>query len=304
VVSSFVVAYRSRLEVVVACAILIVATLSPSPVVAHEDVRVRMLEDARGFRVRARAAIALGRAGDLAHAPALERGLSDPHPWVRAACATALGRLQAATAVPALREATRDRVARVAKQARLALSRIESSGPSVSVAATSSSPRSSAGVRYALVLGAMQNRSGSHGAEIETALAESLARQLATLEGALVLRSPAERTRAPRGIPVFRLEGTVTELVGSPSSRDVALRCVVSFLVLDDRQRTLRGTLRGAATGTEGRVVAQVNQELRVARKALDAAVRSALRNASTLIESAVTSAAVPPSAQASMIRR
>ncbi len=315
-VSSFDRALRSKLGVIGVSVTLIALTLTSSTTFAYDDVRVRLLEDSRGFRVRARAAIALGRSGDLAHVPALERGLADRHPWVRAACATALGRLDARASVPALREATRDRVARVARQARLALSMIERGATAATVASTRDGSPAVLGVRYALVIGALHNRSGALGAELEAALAESLARQLSGLEGALVVRSPEDRARAPSRIPVFRIEGTVTELARAPSARDVTLRCVVSFLVLDDRQRTLRGTLRGAATGTEGRVLVHASravrpgpagpaeQDLRVARKALDAAVRSALRNAPSMIESAISASSVPSSAHASVIRR
>jgi hypothetical protein len=259
-----------------------------------------MLEEARGFRVRARAAIALGQTGDLAHVPVLERGLRDKHPLVRAACATALGHLNATHAIPALRVATSDRSARVAKQARIALSVIEGHRPGAPSRQDASESRK---LRYAFVIGDMQNRSGVFGDEITQTLTTSLLRELSVLEGAAVLTSKAEirRLRDERAVPIFRLDGVVTELVRAHSDRDVSLRCTVSFLVLDEGQRTLRGTLRGAATGTEGRNPTVASQDQRVARKALEGAVRSALRNASSMIEAAAANAGAVPAEQASV---
>jgi HEAT repeat protein len=70
---------------------------------------VEALRSSQSFKVRATAAVALGRLGDARAAPALADALrSDDHYAVRVAAASALGRLPTPDGIPALLEALHD----------------------------------------------------------------------------------------------------------------------------------------------------------------------------------------------------
>ncbi|MCA9531280.1 MAG: HEAT repeat domain-containing protein, partial [Myxococcales bacterium] len=59
------------------------------------DLSIELLRESSSFRVRAQAALVLGRPPRSARAvAALERALADPHPAVRAAAASSLERLE------------------------------------------------------------------------------------------------------------------------------------------------------------------------------------------------------------------
>lgn len=276
---------------------------------AQDDaVLVRLLGSARDFRVRSQAALSLGHTRNAAHVALLERALDDRHPLVRAAAATALGELGASRALPALRIAARDKATAVAAQARSSIAYIERMAASSARSAAVSPGRATAQaastakldqVRYVLVVGAMHDESGFPGAEVARVLDASLWRELSTLRSVAVLRGAAEPAIAEavrRGLPVLRLEGNVSELAAEVSGEQLSVHCELSLLVMDDAGRNLRTVLKGAATGIEpliGTRAPELAHKRRVARTAIDGAVRSALRNASGAIENAAARAEV-----------
>ena len=100
------------------------------PAVASADARteylVRLLRTSSAFRVRAQAAISLGRVeGEPAVTRALSGALEDEHPAVRAAAASSLEQLRDPSALPALRTATRDRDSAVRASASRAVRTLE-----------------------------------------------------------------------------------------------------------------------------------------------------------------------------------
>lgn len=89
-----------------AAAAALVALLCGLPVAATAgDQRGRLvdlLEGSPSYRVRAQAALSLGRAGGAPAVPALLRALGDGHAAVRAAAAQALGRIGSPAAAAGL----------------------------------------------------------------------------------------------------------------------------------------------------------------------------------------------------------
>lgn len=265
---------------------------------------VRLLATARDFRVRSQAALSLGHTQHVAHVAPLERALADRHPLVRASAATALGEIVDRTSLAALRVAAQDQTPSVAKQARASIARLEQAlgkggAPKPAAPTFAMAPAKLDKVRYVLVVGEMHDESGLPGSEVPRVLDASLWRELSSLRSVAVLRReavPAVAEAVRRGLPVLRLEGNVTELAADVTGEQLSVHCELSLLVMDDAGRNLRTVLRGAATGIEpvlGGRSPQLAQKRRVARTAVDGAVRSALRNASGAIENAAARAEV-----------
>ena len=302
--------WRVMRNVVIVAALCCVAI----PTTAQDrSVLTNMLRDGSSFRVRSRAAMALGRTGNSSMARPLEAALLDRHPVVRASAATALGRIGASRSVPALRAAARDRSGAVVAQARTAIRLIESKAavartpPMVrrigttftTVAAYSrfSAIPSSENiawqrVRYAVVIGEMRNQSGFQGSDLSDYLGRKIEaglrryRRLAVLRPENITSEVRERLRR-RKVPQFRVEGNLKKVSKAFSVGKRAMRAEVSLLLYDEPQRNLRSMLKGAATGMELPRGPRSSQERRLARQALDGAVHAALQNAWRAIEGA-----------------
>jgi len=272
---------------------------------------IRLLRTGADFRVRVQAAFALGNTHDATARRPLERALRDDNPAVRAAAATGLGRLGRADALPALRSARADRSAAVRMQVERSIRTL--SQPVAPTAPTSSARPMAAGgglypsvsmipragrvnwsqVRYVVILGDMANRSG-FGDEVlgasmrrEVALHLNVLRGIATFPEATQLNQAAQRQISRRHIPALRLDGSVASVERRARRRDVSVRCEVSMMLLAEPGRSLRGMLRGAATGSEPRQRNRRAQEARLTQEALSAAVRSAMSGVATAISRA-----------------
>jgi hypothetical protein len=266
---------------------------------SDHSVLIKMLEDGNSFRVRARAAMALGRTKDGSAVGALERGLSDPHAAVRAACATALGRVGTASSVPRLRSATSDQSPRVVEQAKIALRMIATRdslarGSSATPAAVVATPRESRleGARFAVVLGEVRNRSGFQGRDLALLVHDRMFYELDQMPQVAVFKLAEMDGRLlrqirARKIHIFRVEGNLTTIEATLSSAGHRVRAEVSLLLLDEPERILRSMLRGAATGMEEPRGPEASQRRLLARQAITGAVRSAVTNAKRAIEAA-----------------
>jgi hypothetical protein len=266
-------------------------TLAVPPAARADDraVLLLLLRDGDSFRVRARAALSLaGHGGDEAVIGALEAALRDPHAAVRAAAAGALAQVGTRRSVPALRLAAADPTELVAGRAKLALRRIAvrtGTRPFDEPPSAPQTPRTKpalAGARYAVVLGEMRNRTPVAGLDLSTLLGQQVAEQLRGLERVAVF-TPAELTESAlrelrrRKLPSFRIEATLDCVDGGVSAGEHTMRCRASLLLMDEPGRTIRSSMRGAASGRE-QVRADRNAQLQVlARKTLRGAVRSAL---------------------------
>jgi len=284
-------------------ALLVVLTAAPMALAQEHAGLIRMLSDGTDFRVRTRAAMALGSSADPSVAYALEAALLDGHPGVRAAAAAALGRLGQPRSVPALRVAANDPAAAVREQVKTSLRlialRTRGASPATHSVIDDAVPvRVGAaelrGARFVVVLGEMRNHSGFQGTDFSNLLGSRVADELRQLPRVAVLSSAQldsslhDEIRRSQ-LPTFRIEGSLTKVLRSANVGDgtYSVRAEVSLLLLDERERALRSMLRGAATGTEPQHGMRGVQERQLARKALQGAVRSAMANASTAMEGA-----------------
>jgi hypothetical protein len=269
-----------------------------------------MLTNAESFQVRARAALALSHSDDVRAPAALEAALLDSHAAVRAAAANALGQVATHRAVPGLRKATSDGapiVANAAKAALRAIAAREAIDHAVTGvrqgASTASDETLGRGarqhaslqqMRYAVVVGEVRDRSGTHAPSLTPYLAERIAISLRELPHIAVF-SLSEMTEevadqlARRKLPLFRVEANLTQLQQTRVLGDYKTRCEVSLLLMDEPDRTLRSALKGAASSSEQPRGEPVLQADRIAHKTLANAVQSALANAVQAIESAAS---------------
>jgi hypothetical protein len=254
---------------------------------AEEDVMlVRMLREGQNPNVRAGAANLMGRRHDLEHRPELEGALQDQHPVVRAAAASALGRLGSRSSLPPLQGvASHDRVPSVATEARAAIRTIEVSTVSSAVAAAREHEDSKK--RFGLLLGQMRNQSDYRSLELNETLGGAVEKNVGSLPGVAVFRRAqlsAAETAQQSGLAVFRLDGTVTSLSAELHDGQLLMHCEVSLLVMDQPNGSLRTLLRGAARAAEIANATPELQQPEIARRVVDAAVRSALRHADAAI--------------------
>jgi HEAT repeat protein len=264
---------------------------------AEDDaVLARMLSESPSFRVRARAALALGQQHSERAIESLEAALLDPHVAVRGAAAVGLARIGATRSVPALRAAAADTARVVADEAKHALRAIAARAVIAHAVAPERAPdadaASLADVRYAIVLGEMRDRSGKPAAGLSQALAEDIAHELHKVEQVAVftlaeMSDEVAQELARRKVPSFRLEGNLSRLDDGRDDGDYRTRCEVSLLLMDEPERTLRGLLKGAAVSSEQPRGQADAQQIALARRALQSAVRSALSSAAEAIEAA-----------------
>ncbi len=273
---------------------------------------VRVLRESRDFRARVRAALALGSTNDRSVTPALVSALHDASPAVRAAAATALGNLHDPAAEAPLRGLLADPATVVRTEAERAIQRIGATrAPARPSAPAGTLTRTRSGevlpaiavvprahdiywptVRYVVVLGTMQNRSGFRHDGLDQLLEREVTRNLIVLRGVAVLRAGEEPPSAAREIqrrrlPKLRLEGSLNRVDRQSQRAQISVRCEVSLMLLDEPGRNLRSVLNGAATGSQTRRGHRDEQERQLAEQALTGAVHSAMSGAARAIASA-----------------
>jgi len=281
---------------------LLIGALSVPAQSAYADqstVLQQMLKEGANFRVRVRAAMALGRLRNVKHAAVLERALWDRHPAVRQAAAVSLRQLAAKRSLPALRIASRDTAGNVAREAASAIRAIERKHPARSrgtaVAAAPKARKASrfARPRFAVVVGDMRNASGFQGRDLARHLRATLAEGLRENASVIVIDSSARdggmAEARRRQLPVFRMDANLVSVKRTSMHGDLSVRCEISLLLLDNKERTIRSMLKGAATHSESPRGPRASQERVMARKAIASAVGSALGNAWKALKSAST---------------
>jgi hypothetical protein len=271
---------------------------------ARDDVVLeQLLRDCRDYRVRVRAAEALGRAQNTSSLGALAAALVDKRPEVRLAAAAALGQLGAAAALPALRASLRDPSPAVAKRARQSIVEIE-----FAERRRGNVPRSQQPVRYSVYVGELRDRSSAQEKGMLPILANSLDQQLRIVDGAQLLDAEskwpgdaesgtAERPAAVKtavkaavNIPVYRVDGSITDTDRALLEDKVTAHASVALLLTDDSNQTLRIVFKGSSTTIEDLDRHAGDQPERVARLAMERAVRAALRNASSAMNETLAS--------------
>jgi hypothetical protein len=240
---------------------------------------------------------------------ALEHALQDRHAAVRTAAASALGEIGAHRSISALQAATADRSPTVSDRARIGLQMIATRDAATrdpSVPASVPPPTDSAalaraaepkaadsvpGVRYVLVLGDIRQRAFSAGQDLSPLLRALLTAELRKLEQVAVLtvaELTSKRAHAleSKNVPMLRLEGNLRRTDTKPGAGEVETRCEVSLVLLDERERTMRVALKGAASGRE-RLHGPAAERLALARKTLKGAVLSATGDLLQALEAA-----------------
>jgi hypothetical protein len=262
--------------------LLVIGCLLANTASARDDlVLEHLLRECRDYRVRVRAAEALARTQSPAASAALAAALVDKHPAVRVAAASALGQLRAADALPALRNTARDPAPQVAKQAREAIARIE-----LSQRRAGKGPAPIGAARYGLLIGELRDRSAAPEEGMLSILANSLEKELRSVEGAALLQDEA----ALKGKPVYRVDGQIVQTAHARIDDKLTAHASVALLLMDKGNQTLRIVFRGAATTIEDLDHKGVDQQQKVAQEAIGRAVRAALRNASSAMKEALAS--------------
>ena len=210
----------------------------------------RELTEASDFRVRVQAALRLGRAGPSAR-PDLERGLRDPHPAVRVACAVALGKIGDRAAVPALERAMKgESFASVKGAMKESVDKLKAGG-----GASGEGSVSVERAKYVLQLGAMRNTSGVRPGDLDAVMREAARAKASSIKGAVILdgADPAVLRRASeRHIPVLLVDGSLTKLTQT-RARDggVIVSARVDLSIRRVPQQTLKGTVSGNASASD-----------------------------------------------------
>jgi len=248
---------------------------------ARTDYLIRLLSTSDAFRVRAQAAISLGRVeADARIVQALSGALGDDHPAVRTAAAASLERLSDPSALAALRSHRRDRdssARRAIRRAISALERIERSRPRTA----EPDGGGNADARFYVGVGMP---AAKNGAQVDRATLEAardfLAGQVGQLPDVEVAparesNSAARRKLSTRRMTGFYLDSSVVSVEESPSGT----RVVVSVIVGTYPGRDMRAILQGAATvpgaGGPGAIRAAIEGALRGAIRRLTQAMEA-----------------------------
>jgi hypothetical protein len=240
---------------------------------------LRDLARSPDFRVRASAAVTLGRTRPPGAREALESALGDKHPAVRTAAANALTELGDPLAVAALeRRLGSETSPSVKAQMQSAIQQLQRG-----VTADQGGARRGLGpnVRYVVRLGAMRNSTGIRGDEMRTVLHDAIRSRARALKGAAVAAdgdSSLLSQASGRRLPVITLEGSLTQLAESRIAAGIQVQARVEFLVR--REQILKGTLAGGATTFGTSPTLSDLGRRRLQDDAVDGAVESALRGA------------------------
>jgi HEAT repeat protein len=212
----------------------------------------------------------------------LEGALADHYPVVREAAANALGRIGSPESIAPLEGVTKDPVRTVAVSAREAIQTIKSSA-----AQPDPQPAQPVKSRFGLLLGEMRNQTPFKLPQLTQTLRTSLEHILIGLRTVAVFPAApfADAASAQdHTLPVYRLDGSVTQLTAAMKDGQVAVHCQVTLLVMDRPTGSLRTLLRGAARALEVPIPELERQKREIAQRVVDGAVHSALRNAETAI--------------------
>lgn len=260
--------------------LLALALVTSAGGVAQADdgsIAIRDLASSTDFRVRVNAALILGRTKPEGALGALEHGLSDVHPAVRAASAEALGSLGNSSALPVLAQRSAIETSTSVKaQIRVAMDAVRGGATETQTDPVRTPPSE---VRYMIALGAMHNATGVRGDELCQVLSNAARERSLAMPGAAVVDDAHERKAAARRhIPVITLDGNLSQIVESNVNGSVQVHVRVDFTVR--RDQTLKGTVSGAATTFASAATMTPEARHRLQDDAVEGAVQSALRGA------------------------
>ncbi len=261
------------------CKVVLVTVVALVPHAGLADggasARLRHLAvHAQDFRVRAQATLSLGRAPTPRDARVLIRAAGDRHYVVRAAAIQGLARVRTGSARRALRVALLDPVRLVRAKARQALQR-------QAALSKAKRPAIQSSARYHVTLGKMSNKSGRYGKKLSRALHREVAYHLQREPHVLLATVPSE---VADGVASIRIEGNVIRVERRWSGKHIEVRCEVSLFLLDDNRSSLRGVVKGTASGHDVRGARPRVQERELTLAAMTAAVENVVAQAAEAI--------------------
>lgn len=244
---------------------------------ARTDYLIRLLKNSNTFRVRAQAALSLGRVeNDDKVVMALSKALGDDHPAVRTAAAASLERLGDPSALGALRNAKRDSDAAARRAVARAIEKLEriarSSPTSAPVPDRGGGEGGGASARYYVAVGMPGTNVSELGRSALRAAREYLEEQLESIDGVVIApdgesRRQVIRTLRRRDLTGYYVDSSIVQV----QQTDRGMRAVVSVILNTHPGRDMRAMLQGAATVPGGRGAA-------ARRQAIEGALRGAMR--------------------------
>lgn len=241
---------------------------------ARTDYLIRLLETSSTFRVRAQAALSLGRLdADGAIVRALSRALGDDHPAVRTAAAASLEQLGDPSALGALRNSLRDRDATVRGAVNRAVRSLERVARTRPRTEPVPSDPSEGPARWYVGVGAP----GASGVNVSRSVLEGarrfMERRVGQIDGVVVADRDESSGQVQRVLRSRRLNGYYLDSsVVRVEERGGGLRAVVSVIVNTYPGRDMRVILQGAATVQGSGSGTQAQQQ------AIEGAITGALR--------------------------
>lgn len=215
------------------------------------DYLIRLLHDSDAFRVRVRAADALGsRSTEPGVIPALTQALTDENAAVRAAAAASLGRVGDASSLSALRALDRDSEAAVRTAARAAIAAIEGRSGGGAPATGGASGSSGGTPRFYVGIGLPGTTAGVSDAT-RAAAREAIRRAVGAMDGVVLApdgEAAAATTRVlrSRSLSGFYLDSSISTV----EDTSAGVRVAVQIIVQDYPGRNMRAMLSGRATVT------------------------------------------------------
>jgi hypothetical protein len=257
------------LRAIVLCSGLLLVGPAPArPTLATLSDR---LEGSSDFRIRVQAALELGKLRTPKAVRPLTSALDDPSSSVRAAAAAGLKILGDASALTSLRQHRSDKSEPVRAQIRSSIEALETRG-----AATREPPR------VLIKLGAPRS-TRTKTSSVEKQLLASSRTRLDSVPGIQVLPDDDEVARAAekQDIPVLLVTTRIEKLLLERDGVDLVYAARVEYLVHRLPGEALAARVAGSASETASEEEAtDRGKSAEIRRSVLDAAVRSAMRNA------------------------
>jgi hypothetical protein len=260
------------LRLLVAVLVAGVALAAPFAARAHAAPRIEDVEDAlahdRSFKVRADAAIILGRLRQTRSIPALVGALHDAHPVVRASAAQALGRIGSPIARDAVVKALNDPVPVVRHMARDALKLLGGEGAPPPPAPVANAPaiRHRTATRLSFEIKNMGDRSRKAGPALRSHMRDFLVDQLRPFGDV----TPVEHQGQ------FAVDGVVKELAMSTRGPEVEVVCAVQLIVSRQPGGGVFMMTSGEATVLKPKRQWKPEQRASMELEAVESAVRAA----------------------------
>jgi hypothetical protein len=252
---------------------------------ARTDYLVRLLKNSSTFRVRAQAALSLGKSDEdgAKVVRALTQALKDDHSAVRTAAAASLRRVGNPSALGALRSARNDEDAAVRRAVRKAirkLKRLKRRQPKQDRGRSERQDRA-ASAQYYVGVGKPGSRVDGIDDSTLRSTREYIEQRVRDMSGVVVApqgegRSQVQRKLQQKDLTGYYVDSSIVKI----QDKDSGTRAVVSVILNTYPGRDMRAMLQGAATVPN-------RHGARARKQAIEGAIRGALRRLPQAMESA-----------------